>query len=192
MRDLNFFEPYIEKREYKFDKMLVLYILFIIVFVYVAFSGIYNALQINNLRSQIVDKKAIAEEPKVVKKVNEIIALENEVNTFKEEVEKIVTLDKQIEASDVIGEDLINQIENKMPADLFMKNFSVNNNEIQISGVAKDRYTIAEFAKGLEEIENADSVFISNIVSEDINYSFNLNLTLKDVIEDGEQAKKEE
>lgn len=188
MKDLNFFESYIEKKEFKFDKIFILYILFIIIFVYVSFTAIYNKVQISKLRAEISEKIVIAEEPKAVNKVKEIKELENEVKVFREEVDRIINLDEIIEESDKIGEGILKSIKSKMPADLFMRSFSAYSNEIQISGMAKDTYTIAEFAKGLGEIEEVDDIFLSNIVSEEAYYSFNLTLRLEDVTDDGNQV----
>lgn len=186
MRDLNFFEPYIEKREFKFNKSVLLYTLLIIGLLSISGYAIFNFLEIRSLKSDIEERLVVAENPATVKKVNEIKALELEVSTFKTEVDKIIKLDESIEADDIIGEALLKKVRTKMPADLFLTNFSAFNREIQISGIARDKYTIAEFAKGLEEVDNAESIFISNITAVEDYYKFILSLTLKEVVEDGQ------
>lgn len=187
MRDLNFFEPYIEKRSLKFDKMMLLYILLMLVALSIVTYSVYNQLQINTLKADVRDLKVVAENPKTVEKVNEIKVLEEEVNTFREEVVRIKDLDATIEANDVIGEELLKSLKAKMSDDLFLTSFSAFNREIQISGIAKDRYTIAEFAKGLEDIKDADEIFVSSITQEEEYSKFELNLTLKDVMMNGEE-----
>lgn len=184
MRDLNFFEPYIEKRELKFNKIYIFYALCILALTGITVYGIYNQIRIGILNREIKDRVAIAEEPTMVKKVEEIKALETEVATFRAEVEKIVQLDKSIEDNDIIGEQLLQQIKSKMPADLFLSNFSAYDREIQISGISKDKYSIAEFQKGLEDIEDTEAIFVSNITSTEDYYNFVLNLTLKEVAVD--------
>lgn len=185
MRDLNFFEPYVEKRKHKFNKSYIFYALCILALTGITVYGIYNQIRIGTLNREIKDRVAIAEEPTTVKKVEEIKALETEVSTFRAEVEKIVQLDKSIEDNDIIGEQLLQQIKSKMPADLFLSNFSAYDREIQISGISKDKYSIAEFEKGLEAIEDTESIFVSNITSTEDYYNFVLNLTLKEVAIDG-------
>ena len=185
MRDLNFFEPYVEKRKHKFNKSYIFYALCILALTGITVYGIYNQIRIGTLNREIKDRVAIAEEPTTVKKVEEIKALETEVSTFRAEVEKIVQLDKSIEDNDIIGEQLLQQIKSKMPADLFLSNFSAYDREIQISGISKDKYSIAEFEKGLEAIEDTESIFISNITSTEDYYNFVLILTLKEVAIDG-------
>lgn len=190
MRDLNFFEPYIEKREFKFNKMFFMYLIIVVGLIYLLGSGIYNQIQIYGLKSEVNNLQAIAEDPKTVSKVNEIMAKELEVNTFREEVVKIQQVDKTIKAEEIIGEDLLITITSKLPEGLFLTSVSVQNREIQLLGISKDRWTVAEFAKGLEIIENVDNIYISNISQVDENYNFNINITLKGVIEDGEVQKE--
>lgn len=187
MKDLNFFEPYLEKRSLKFDKMMLLYILLMLVALSIITYSVYNQLQINTLKADVIDRKVVAENPKTVEKVNEIKALEEELNTFREEVGRIKELDETIEANDVIGEELLRSVKSKMSDDIFLTSFSAANREIQISGIAKDRYTVAEFAKGLEDIKDADEIFVSSITQEEEYSRFQLNLTLKDVMMDGEE-----
>jgi len=191
MKDLNFFEPYIEKRQFKFDKMFILYGIFILSLIAIVAYGIFNHLQINSLEDDIIDRKAIAENPVTIEKVEEIKSLETEVSTFRDEVNKIIELDKSIEGKDIIGEELLKEIKTKMPEDLFLTNFSAYEREIQISGISRDTYSIAEFAKGLDEIEDTDSTFVSNITNTEDYYNFVLNLTLKDVSIDGSQTVEE-
>ncbi|MPM73339.1 hypothetical protein SDC9_120319 [bioreactor metagenome] len=135
------------------------------------------------LQGLVDGKREVAEDPKTVNKYNEIKGLENEMSIFKEEVDKIVKLDKNIAKNDIVSEDLVSEIKSKMPADLFMTNFSVSGREMQISGVAKDSYSIAEFSKSLKLIKDVESVFVSNINNnkEEGNYSFVLNTTFKEV-----------
>lgn len=183
MSDLNFFEPYIEKREFKFNRMVLLYTLFALCIAGIAAKGAYNQFHIFMLQGQVEGKREVAEDPKTVKKYNEIKELENEMSVFKEEVDKIIELDKNIAKNDIVSEDLISEVKSKMPADLFMTNFSVSGREMQISGVAKDSYSIAEFSKSLKSVKDVESVFVSNINNnkEEGNYSFVLNTTFKEV-----------
>lgn len=187
MRDLNFFEPYLEKKSLKFGKIMILYVLSILVALSIIAYTIFNQLQINTLKADVRDRKVVAEDAKTVEKVNEIKTLEEEVSIFREEVIKIKDLDETIDANDVIGEELIKSVKSKMSDDMFLTSFSAYSREIQLSGIAKDRYTVAEFAKGLEQIKDADEVFVSNIIQEDENSKFEINITLKEVMINGEE-----
>ncbi len=189
MRDLNFFEPYIEKRSFKLNKSLVLYALLMILLLGIAAYGVYNQLTIKALQSDIKSRKEVAENPKTLERVNEIKALEEDVMNFREEVEKIKELDNAIENKDIIDDELLKAIKNKMPEDVFLTNFGAYDKEIQINGISKDKYSIAEFGNGLTSIEDFSEVFISNINQAEDYYKFVLSVTLKDVVDDGKDSE---
>ena len=77
-----------------------------------------------------------------------------------------------------------------MPEDLFLTNLNVSGREMQISGVAKDSNSIAEFSKGLKLIDDVESVFISIINNVNGNYNFVLNTTFKDVSIDEQESQE--
>ncbi len=189
MSDLNFFEPYIEKRDFKFNKIILLYLLFVVCVAAIAALGVYNYIQISNLQGQVASRRALAEDPKLVNKYNEIKVLENEMVVFKQEVDNIIKMDKTIAKTDIISEDLISQVRAKMPEGLFLTNLNASGRDIQISGTAKDSKTIAEFSKGLGLINDVESVFIANINNVDGNYNFILNTIFKDVNIDEQETQ---
>lgn len=191
MRDLNFFEPYIEKREFKLNKMFFVYLIVGVGLLYILSSGVYNQLKIMALNSEVNELQAVAENPNTLNKVNEVMAMEQEVNTFREEVAKIKIVDEKIKNDEIIDNDLLISITSKLPEGLFLTSVTVQNREIQLLGVAQDRWTVAEFAKGLEVLENIDTIYISNISQVEHYYNYNINISLKDVMINGEDEVEE-
>ena len=161
--------------------MILLYVILVLTIVAVASAGVYNQVQISMLKAQVRDRRIVAENPDTIKKYNEIKELENETEVLKEEVDKIIKMDKNIAQTDIINEKLISEIKSKMPVNLFLTNFSANGRDVQISGVAKNSKSIAEFSKGLGLIEGVELVFISTIDNSEDAYTFVLNTTFKDV-----------
>lgn len=193
MKDLNFFESYLDKRDVKFNKAMIFYSLTLFTILFFIAYGIYNQLQISSLQKTVENLKVIAENTKTLEKVKEIKDKEIEVNTFKEEVKKIKEMDRAIETEDLIDENFLKLITSKMPADLFFTNLSIVNREINISGISKDKWSVAEFGKGLESIDYVEDIFFSNITSQDDHYKFMLSITLKEVsIHDEESIKEKE
>ena len=190
MVDLNFFEPYVDRRELKFDRNVLLYIILGLCIIGIAALGVYNQIQINTLQAQALSRRQVAEEPKRLEKYKEIKELEHQMAVFKEEMENIVKMDKSIAKTNRISENLIYEIKSRMPEDLFLTNFNANGREIEISGVAKDTDSIAKFSKSISNINDVESVFISNIDNLDGNYNFVLNTTFKDVNIDDEEAEQ--
>lgn len=190
MRDINFFDPYIEKKDIKFDKKLLVFISLSLALIFLFGYITINQLHIMSLNKEVEYLRETAENPIILAKVEEVQAKELEVNTFREEVNKIKELDHLIGAGDIIDEDLLLALSSKMPEDLFFTNFSTYNREIQISGISKDKISIAEFAKGLTSINYIDSVFVNNITAESDFYNFNINILLEEVIYYGDQSQE--
>lgn len=184
MRDLNFFEPFLEKRQFKFNKMMILYVLLLLTIVGLGAWAGYNQIQINALEREVAGLREVAENPETVKKVEEILAFEEQTNQFKAEVERIRQLDRNIQARDIIGENLLEDINSKLPEGVFLTNLNVAGREIMMNGYATDKYSIAEFGKGLEQLPYSDNIFVSNISLEESYYRYNMNLTLKEVLVD--------
>lgn len=184
MRDLNFFEPYIDKKQFKFDRLVLLYgLLFIVILGLIIFAGV-NKFEINALEKEVKTLSEVANDPETVKRVTAIKAFEDETSQFREEVENIRILDKNIQARDVIGEDILEQINTKLPNGVFLTNISISGRTISISGFGEDRYSIAEFTKGLEELPTIYSTFVSNISAVESYYSFNIDVELEEVLVD--------
>lgn len=186
MRDLNFFESFGEKKEFKLNKKLILYSLAVLILLALLGKGIMNHLQLSKLQGEVDQLREIAEDPATLDRVEKIKKQEDAVIQFGEEVEKIRALDALLEKENLITEDFLTRLTSRLPLDAFLTNLSLSPNEINITGIAKDRWDVADFSKSLEDLEEADKVFISDIKRESDYYEFNINLQLKDVNTDGE------
>lgn len=190
MRDLNFFEDYIEKDQFKIDKKFIYFTVFAFVVLSFFTYSIYNYMIIRQETKIVSSLKAIAENPETLKNVEEIKEKEVKVKSFRDSVEKIRALDNIIDSKDIISESLLDSITLKMPEDLFLTSISINNNDIQLVGMARDKWSIAEFEKGLEALDNVEDIFISNISLQEDYYNFNINITMEDVNMDGEESEE--
>ncbi|MFA7412200.1 MAG: PilN domain-containing protein [Tissierellaceae bacterium] len=186
MRDLNFFEPYIEKKEFRIDRKLIYFTLssFLVLLLTVYF--IFNAIVIRQETRIVESLRSTAEDPKTLEKVNEIKEKEVEVNDFRNSVDKITQLDKTIENRDIVDESLLNDITSKIPDDLSLTSLSIHNREVNIVGVSRDKWSIAEFGKGMENLGIHEDIFISNISLQETYYNFSINMVLRGESDDGE------
>lgn len=191
MRDLNFFEAYIEKREFNLDKKLIYFSLLSLFLLYLVGYTIYNSIMIREEAKIVNSLRLTAENPDTLKKLDEIRGREIEVNEFKESVDKIKILDKIIEERDKIDEVLLDKINDNMPEDLFLTSLSIQDGEIYIVGISKDKWSIAEFQKGLESLEDYEEIFVSNISLQNDYYNFSLNITLRGVDDSAENMEEE-
>lgn len=191
MRDINFFESYVEKSELKIDKKLVYFILTTFTLLSLATYIIYNSFVIRRETRMVNELISTAENPRTVKKVEEIKEKETQVKEYRDSVEKIKELDMSIEGRDIINQAFIDSITAKMPKDLFFTSLSIHD-DIQIVGISKDKWSIAELDRGLGQLDEVEEVFVSNISLNEKDYNFTINITLKDVVEDGEENSQGE
>jgi type IV pilus assembly protein PilN len=124
--------------------------------------------------------------------VEEIKKFDEEVAQFKSEVEKIVALDKNIVENENITPDLFKEISKKLPEGVFISSLQASNANLSISGFSMDRYSIAEFQKGLETIDIITSTFVPSITKVDSYYRFDISTGIKEVQEDGTEEQKGE
>lgn len=190
MRDLNFFQHYIEKTELKIDKKVI----YVTVSIFICFAlicyGVYNQVIIMKEIKAVESLKEIAEDPNILKRIEEIKSKEMEVNKLKEIMEKVTVLDENIEKRDISDEDILNKIYRSIPEDLYLTSLSINSAEVNIAGLAKDKPSIAKFQSGLMAIDNYEDSFISHISIKEGYYYFTLNVTMKDVSDDGKTIEK--
>lgn len=191
MRDLNFFEIYIEKKEIKVNKKILYFIASISAIILLLIYTIYSEIVIRRETKTIKNLKIIAEDSKILKKVDEIKEKEIEVNQFRESVEKLKLLDMAIEERDIVDKVLLDKINDNVPEEIFLTSLSIQGGDIYIVGISKDKWSIAEFQKGLESLENCEEIFVSNISKQEEYYNFSLNITLVGVNDNGEVVEKE-
>lgn len=192
MKDLNFFENYIEKSELNIDKRLILYFLAMTLAVILLFYTLFNQIKIRQLSRDVKKLQVILEDERINNKMKEIEEKQIEVKEFNESLEMVRILDKGIEEDSVIDSYFLDNITSKMPEDVFFTSISMYTDSIQIVGNSKDKWAIAQLGKNLETIEDFHEIFISNISSEEGYYNFVLNISLKDVNIDEEESIEEE
>mgnify|MGYP001006297314 CR=1 FL=1 len=192
MKDLNYFEPLIEKKELNINKRLICYFIFIFLIVFLISYSTFNQVKVRQVSKDISKLKSIAEDEEINKKIKEINRKDKELGELKEYLEKIKLLDKVVEDNSIIDDYLLENITSRMPQDVFFTSISMYTDNIEIVGVSKDKWSIAELGKSLESVEEFQEVFITNISPEEENYKFILNINLKDVDIDGENTTAEE
>ena len=59
---------------------------------------------------------------------------------------------------------------------MFLTSLYITQEGVSITGIANNRLSVAEFAKGLEAIESLGEIFIANINREESKTDYNFNL----------------
>lgn len=179
MRDINFFRSFIEKKDFKISKNLILFTVCSFLILFIIGYAVYNTILIRQESKIVESLRATAEDPKILKKVEEIKSKEAEINEFRASVEKIRLLDSTIDNRDIIDEELLDAISSKLGDKIFLTSLSIQNDEIYIVGISKDKWEIAEFIKGIETLDIHEEIFASNISQQNDHYSFSLNIQLR-------------
>ncbi len=187
MKDLNFFESYHKKNDRNLNKDIVLYglaILFIMVMLIYTFL---NFMKINKLNKEVSSLKQQVEIKKSNGKINEILEKEKEISELREKFNKFKKLDDSLNSNDLINEKLLDAITARVPETVFLNSMIFNPNLISLEGIAKDKKAISDFEHRLGEIDYFDDIFIPAISLDNDNYTFSINLKLKEVGVDGNQ-----
>lgn len=195
MKDINFFSSYVDKNKVKFDNTFFLAILFLAFSISLLGYSVVNQFRINKLEDKVVEFKQVVENPKTLKKLEDIKKDEEELAELNKEVSEIRVLKNLVLEKDVISSAYIESIISKKPSDLFFTSFNIASESVIITGISDSRLSVAKLAKGLETIEVFTDVFISNITKDEKNYKFEIEISLleDEEVEDGSsQADDEE
>ena len=89
MKDLNFFENYIEKSELNIDKRLILYFFTMTLAIILLFYTLFNQIKIRQLSRDVKKLQAILEDERINNKMEEIEEKQIEVKEFNESLEMV-------------------------------------------------------------------------------------------------------
>lgn len=191
MKDLNFFENYLEKPEFNIDTRLIIYFTAIILALFIVIYTVSTQVKIRSISKDIAKLQTTIEDERINQRIENIKEKQAELDEFSDSLEQVQIFDNMVEEENIIDSYLLENIVSKMPEDVFFTSISIYSEEIQIVGNAKDKWAIAQLQKNLESIEDFHQIFISNISSEEGYCNFILNIYLKDVNMDNGEASDE-
>lgn len=186
MKDINFFKPYIDKKDLKFDRRIIYITLSTLGILTIIAYTVHNAIIIKQEYEKVERLRKVVENSKTIDKVESIKIKETELNVLRNTIEKIRELNSFIEKKDFIEESLLDMITSKVPKDLFLNSISIQDGDIHLVGISKDKWSIADFQRGLGDLKDIEENFVTNISLVESHYNFNINITLKGVNIDGE------
>lgn len=192
MKDINFFESYIERRQFQIDKKWIYYSVAILLILLITFNTLVNQIKIRSISRDIVKLKSILEDDRISKKVEDIKEKEKEVKEYKESLGKLKSLDKMVEDNSIIDDYLLDSITSRMSEDLFLTSISIYTDHLELIGISDNKWSIAELGKSLESITDFQDIFISSISKEEQYYNFIINISLKEVNLNGKDESIEE
>lgn len=203
MQDLNFFEQYKKqtKKTGVSKNFLVTVLLLFVILVCVIFM-IFRQFKVKSEENNVANLDALANDPATLKKVEKIEKKREALAAYNTSIRNIEDLDTLIQSSDLINDTLFAQITERLPLSVYLNTINVQSNGFNISGVARDKYSVADFQRELKSIPNVTDVFTSNIdLDENLGlYNYTLNVAFNEVDieelfskeeENNEEAKEE-
>lgn len=182
MKDINFFEPYKKKpQQTGVSKAFIIGLIFSLIVVLGVLAMGFRYFKISDKEKTVANLEELATDPVTLQKVEKIRKKQAALNDFSDAVRKIEDIDTVLEQKDMINEELFINITDRLPETVYMNAIEVTINGFDITGVARDRYSIADFQKALTEIPDVTDVFISDIVQENGFFNFTLNVAFHEV-----------
>lgn len=181
MRDLNFFDTYINSKKLKIDKQRIYYIVLICGTSLFIFYSLFNQVRIGLISKEVDRLKSVIEDERIKLKIKEIEEKKEELNQLTNSLKDIKLFNYYIDENSMIDDILLEKITSSIPEEIFFTSISMDIERIQIIGKAKDKPSISSLIKNLETIESFESLFVSSISKEEQFLKFILNIQLKDV-----------
>lgn len=179
MKDTNFFEPYVETREFNFKgkKMIIPIVLALIVFIIVTFP-LVNKIRIYRMNREIVkiDKEVNSTQNKIKKQTIETKRLE--IANLKEKDAMLTVITDDFSKKDNVGDFLVYSITDSMTGDMFLKSLEITGDEAIVIGISKEKESIARLERSLRRISYFKDVFIPNITMQEEFYEFTVNIKI--------------
>lgn len=191
MKDLNFFSSYGKRREKSLSKDYILYGFAIISLIVMIGYSIFNYVGIKKLNAEVAILSKQVQEKKQNVAIKEIIEKEEEIDAFKESINKLKALDDYADSRDLINEYLLGEVENGLPSKIFLKSMVLSSRSIKIEGKSQDKESIAQFQHNLDKLEAFEQVFVPRISYDENHYSFSMDITFKEEEDNGTDGEKQ-
>lgn len=190
MRDFNFFSSYLgEKKAYR--KKYAIGAVFVAILLLL--SGVYWSMEMKKqkLQSEIQAMQAFINSPELIEAKEEIHITQKQLGILREYYQAVESVETAVNGMERIGSSLIEELNSKIPPDIFFTNLALSRDRMNIQGVAVSRIAIAELVYNLKNLDRFSNVHVSTIQSQtepledgssDERFSFSLSCTLKDVM----------
>lgn len=174
MRDMNFFQPYLqEPKKVSSKSFLVLFILLAAV----ALMAFYQVLLMNDLKSiedEVDEINMYVNSNDTIKRLKNVEALQKEEQDKLQIYEQMMIADQKFQLEDMIDRQLVENVNSQVPDDLFLTNVEIRDSMMVLKGYATEYDAIAQLAFNLRYANGITNVMIPEINEEDGNFNFNM------------------
>lgn len=179
MRDTNFFEPYIDKKEidFKGKNVIVLVVAGVVVVSLILFP-IVNKIRFYRMNKEIVriDNELNSSQNKIKK--DQVETKRQEIAELKEKDKILGLIADDFYKKDNVGDFLVLSITDSMTDGMFLKDVDITDDEVTVSGIAKQKKDIARLERNFRRIAYFKDVFIPSITLNEDYYEFAVNIKI--------------
>lgn len=179
MRDFNFFEPYLKKKDPLTKKQLLQYTSISAVIIALIAMPLINQFKIKRMENETAMVSAVVDSPEIQKERENIRNKQKKIQELKEYQETLKAIEEEIKEMDVVNDLFLQTITDRVPEEVFFQSIHIDHDSIQITGIGKDSVSIAEFEENLRELPYFEKVFIPNISANSGGYSFTISFNIK-------------
>lgn len=179
MRDTNFFEPYVDKKENDFKgKNIIVFVVAGVVVVSLIMFPVVNKIRIYRINKEItkIENELNSSQNKIKKE--QVEGKRQEIEELKEKDKTLGLIADDFYKKDNVGDFLVLSITESMTKGMFLKSVDINGDEIIVSGVSKEKKDIARLERNFRRIVYFQEVFIPSIVLNEDYYEFAVNIKI--------------
>ena len=174
MRDFNFFEVFEEKTKRKKGSRISYPNILILILAAAALWPAWNYFQLNRLESSIESHRTALETDPRYPLFEVAVEKEQELEEARETLVQMEKSADIIYDREVIDELLLFAIATAMPEDTSLNYMSINDRNVQVTGVARSKPAIAEFEHNIRQTGYFENIFIPSISESEDLWRFNM------------------
>lgn len=128
----------------------------------------------------------------MLEQVERVTKKEAEKEQFKAAVEKVVAVDYVIQSQDRIDGELFDKLTSCLPDSTFLSSVDVSPIGFTLTGISKDKWSVAEFARALESVEGVVEVFTPSLFYDEGFFEFSMEVSFMPVVTEPKQTEENE
>ncbi len=192
MKDFNFFEPYLDKKEISSYNNIILYTVAAVVVLGMIIYPLVNVFKISSLKKHVAAMKTNLESSDIYERLDVVKQKKEKLSETEERLSLLKDVDNVIEGKDVINDSLLNKITGKVPKDAFLKSLNLSPAQIRIEGTATNNLAVAHLENNLRSDTDFKDVYIPSISLREGLHDFSINFALNDKEDDTKQDDVEQ
>lgn len=191
MRDINFFQSYVEKPENNQTNNLIIFLAGAIILVLMIVYPLGNSLKLRGIDKEVstIEKELGSSETyEKIKAIDEKKASVEEMTT---RLNALKSVDSYLNSIDKINDLLIHTIIESVPEDVYLRSFNISPQSIQLQAISRSKEAIAKFQYMLDSIDGFYDIFIPNISKDGEFHQFSVSIKIRGLISEEMEGQQD-